>query len=74
MKEVKQLSVIDISKLTGVSCPKIYKVLKQHLGYVSNQLIKPMVLKVEKIKTKGRSTLKKCRIGQGSEVVKTCNK
>ena len=29
-----------VSKLTGVSCPTIYKVLKEHLGYVSNRLIK----------------------------------
>lgn len=39
-KEVKKLSVIDISKLTGVSCPTIYKVLKQNLGYISNRLVK----------------------------------
>ena len=75
LKEVKQLSVIDISKLTGVSCPTIYKVLKQHLGYVSNQLIKSTVLKAEKkIETKGRSTLKKCSIGQGSKMVTARNK
>lgn len=40
LKETKNLSVSDISKLTGVSCPTIYKVLKEHLGYVSNRLIK----------------------------------
>ncbi len=40
LKESKNLSVTDISKLTGVSCPTIYKVLKEHLGYVSNRLIK----------------------------------
>ena len=40
LKEEKELSVTDISKLTGVSCPTIYKVLKEHLGYVSNRLIK----------------------------------
>ena len=40
LKEDKGLSVIDISKLTGVSCPTVYKVLKQNLGYVSNRLIK----------------------------------
>ena len=40
LKETKNLSVTDISKLTGVSCPTIYKVLKEHLGYVSNRLIK----------------------------------
>merc|ERR1712157_248422 len=35
LKETKNLSVVDISKLTGVSCPTVYKVLKEHLGYVS---------------------------------------
>ena len=40
LKETKNLSVTDISKLTGVSCPTIYKVLKDHLGYVSNRLVK----------------------------------
>ena len=30
LKETKNLSVTDISKLTGVSCPTIYKVLKEH--------------------------------------------
>ena len=39
LKESKNLSVTDISKLTGVSCPTIYKVLKEHLGYVSNRLV-----------------------------------
>ena len=39
LKERKNLSVTDISKLTGVSSPTIYKVLKEHLGYVSNRLI-----------------------------------
>ena len=41
LKETKNLSVVDISKLTGVSSPTIYKVLKEHLGYVSNRLVKP---------------------------------
>ncbi len=41
LKEEKNLSVIDISKITGVSTPTIYKVLKEHLGYVSNRLLKP---------------------------------
>ena len=41
LKEEKNLSVIDISKVTGVSTPTIYKVLKEHLGYVSNRLVKP---------------------------------
>ena len=40
LKETKNLSVTDISKLTEVSCPTVYKVLKEHLGYVSNRLIK----------------------------------
>ena len=40
LKERKNLSVTDISKLTGVSSPTIYKVLKEHLGYVSNRLVK----------------------------------
>ena len=40
LKETKNLSVVDISKLTGVSYPTIYKVLKEHLGYVSNRLVK----------------------------------
>ena len=40
LKEGKNLSVTDISKVTGVSTPTIYKVLKEHLGYVSNRLVK----------------------------------
>lgn len=40
LKETKNLSVVDISKLTGLSCPTIYKVLKEYLGYVSNRLVK----------------------------------
>jgi putative DNA-invertase from lambdoid prophage Rac len=40
LKESKNLSVTDISKLTGVSSPTICKVLKEHLGYVSNRLAK----------------------------------
>ncbi len=40
LKESKNLSVTDISKLTGVSCPTIYKVLKELLSYVSNRLVK----------------------------------
>ena len=40
LKENKNLSVTDISKLTEVSCPIVYKVLKEHLGYVSNRLVK----------------------------------
>ena len=73
LKEEKELSVTDISKLTGVSCPTIYKVLKEHLGYVSNRLIKLTVSKIEKRKTKGRSTLKKCNIEQGSKMITARN-
>ena len=40
LKETKNLSITDITKLTGVSSPTIYKVLKEHLGYVSNRLVK----------------------------------
>ena len=48
LKETKNLSVTDISKLTGVSYPTIYKVLKEHLGYVSNRLVKATERKEEK--------------------------
>ena len=48
LKETKNLSVVDISKLTGVSYPTIYKVLKEHLGYVSNRLVKATERKEEK--------------------------
>ena len=47
LKESKNLSVTDISKLTGVSSPTIYKVLKEHLGYVSNRLLKATEIKEE---------------------------
>lgn len=40
LKESKNLFVTDISKLTGVSCPTIYKVLKEYLEYLSNRLVK----------------------------------
>ena len=40
LKENKNLSVTEISKLTKVSSPTIYKILKKHLGYISNQLVK----------------------------------
>ena len=40
LKESKKLSVTDISKRTGVTCTTIYKVLKEHLSYVSNRLVK----------------------------------
>jgi DNA invertase Pin-like site-specific DNA recombinase len=39
-KEVKGLSVTEIAKLTGKGKNTIYKVLKNHLGYVSNRLVK----------------------------------
>jgi len=45
LKERKNLPVTDISKLTGVSCPTIYKILREHLGYVSNPLVKTTELK-----------------------------
>jgi DNA invertase Pin-like site-specific DNA recombinase len=41
LKENKNLSVSEIARLIGISRPTIYKVLKEHLGYVSNRLIKP---------------------------------
>lgn len=40
LKENKNLSVTEISKVLGISPPTIYKVLKEHLGYVSNRLVK----------------------------------
>ena len=40
LKENKNLPITDISKLTGVSSPTIYKVLKEHLGYLPNRLVK----------------------------------
>jgi DNA invertase Pin-like site-specific DNA recombinase len=52
LKEKKNLSVTDISKLTGVSSPTIYKVLKEHLGYVSNRLVKATEIKEETNETK----------------------
>ena len=47
LKEEKNLSVTDIKKLTGVSTPTIYKVLKEHLGYISNRLVKATERKEE---------------------------
>ena len=41
LKENKKLSVSEISRVIGISRPTIYRVLKDHLGYVSNKLIKP---------------------------------
>jgi DNA invertase Pin-like site-specific DNA recombinase len=40
-KEKKKLSVTEIARVIGISRPTIYKVLKEHLGYVSNKLVKP---------------------------------
>lgn len=41
LKQNKNLSVTEISRVTGISRPTIYKVLKEHLGYISNRLVKP---------------------------------
>ena len=41
LKEKKNLSVTEIAKVTGISRPTIYKILKEHLGYISNRLVKP---------------------------------
>ena len=41
LKQEKMLSVTQIVKITGRSRNTIYKVLKEHLGYVSNRLVKP---------------------------------
>jgi DNA invertase Pin-like site-specific DNA recombinase len=40
LKQQKMLSVTQIVKITGRSRNTIYKVLKYHLGYVSNRLFK----------------------------------
>lgn len=40
LKENSNLSVTQIAKLTEKSRATIYKVLKEHLGYVSNRLVK----------------------------------
>lgn len=41
LKQQKMLSVTQIVKITGRSRNTIYKVLKEHLGYVSNRLVQP---------------------------------
>lgn len=41
LKETKNLSVTEIAKLTEKSRATIYKVLKEHLGFISNRLVKP---------------------------------
>lgn len=40
LKQQKMLSVTQIVKITGRSRNTIYRVLKDHLGYVSNRLVK----------------------------------
>jgi len=40
LKENKNLSVTEIARLTEKSRATIYKVLKEHLGFVSNRLVK----------------------------------
>ena len=40
LKENSNLSVTEISRVIKISWPTIYKVLKEHLGYVSNRLVK----------------------------------
>ena len=39
LKQQKMLSVTQIVKITGKSRNTIYKVLREHLGYVSNRLV-----------------------------------
>lgn len=51
LKKVKTY-LFDISKLTEVSCPTVYKILKEHLGYVSNRLVKATEIKEETNETK----------------------
>ena len=41
LKQQKMLSVTQIVKITGRSRNTIYKVLKDHLGYVPNRLVQP---------------------------------
>jgi len=41
LKKKKNLSVTEIAKVIRISSLTIYKVLKDHLGYVSNRLVKP---------------------------------
>lgn len=48
LKENSNLSVSEISRVTGVSRPTIYKVLKKHLGYVSNRLVKANEMEILK--------------------------
>lgn len=48
LKENKNLSVTEIARLTEKSRATIYKVLKEHLGFVSNRLVKKVKTEVEK--------------------------
>jgi DNA invertase Pin-like site-specific DNA recombinase len=41
LKENSNLSMTEISRVIGISRPTIYKILKEHLGYVSSRLVKP---------------------------------
>jgi DNA invertase Pin-like site-specific DNA recombinase len=41
LKQQKMLSLTEIVKITRRSGNTIYKVLKEHLGYVSNRLVQP---------------------------------
>ena len=36
----EEYTILEISEMTGVSRSTVYKVLKKHLGYVPNKLIK----------------------------------
>ena len=49
LKKTKNLSVTNINKVTRINCLTIYKVLKEHLGYVLNRLVKATKIK-ERIK------------------------
>ena len=40
LKQIKMLFISQIVKITGKSRKTIYKVLKEHLGYVSSRLVK----------------------------------
>ena len=47
LKQQKMLSVTQIVKITGRSRNTIYKVLKEHLDYVPNRLVKATEIKEE---------------------------
>ena len=40
LKETKSQTITQIAKITGRGRSTVYKVLKEHLGYVSNRLVK----------------------------------